>query len=288
MNKTVGFIGSGKIVHSLIPALIKNDFTIEFVIGNNQDELKSLKNNYSIKTTSSSIENIKDCDLIFVAVPDSKISEISQNISELEKDFSSAIFIHLSGSGTIEELKSLSDKNILVAGFHPMQSFPSYNSVPLKNVYAAVETENKNIFDKLSAVAEQLKMIPFQIFPDQKTAYHLMGVMVSNFMTANFFNADKLFPESKNIPASNKLLSTIATQTLENIIKSGSVNSLSGPIERGDLETVQKHLELLKNTPSQLSFYISSSLTLCEIALKKGSITESGYNDLINLLKKYS
>lgn len=287
MNKSVSFIGSGKIVHSFIPALLNSGFEIDTVVGQNHSELEILASEYKIKSCSQNFSSLDEKSYIFLAVPDSEILDVANSIAKLNLDFADTVFIHLSGSKTISELSPLSSKGYIVAGLHPMQTFSSYSAIDLHDVHAAIETTDAKIYSELSELALELKMKPFRIKSEEKTAYHLMGVFVSNFMTANFFNADEIVKKSKSIPDSKDLMQSIARQTLENILNNGPINSLSGPIERGDTVTIKNHLECLKKEPNLLSFYISSSLTLCEMALQKGSISESKHEELKNLLKNF-
>lgn len=284
MIKSASFIGSGKIVHSLIPALIEKNISVESVYSLNKTELNFLNSNYKVDAVND-LSKLFTSDIIFIAVPDSLISEIAVELSTLTKNFSNTIFIHLSGSKTIADLSSLAEKKYKVAGFHPMQTFPSYEKVNLQNIYSAIEATDLEVFDNLKDLAQKLEMNPFEIKSEEKTAYHLMGVFVSNFMTANFFNADQITKQFGNIPKSQELLNIIAKQTLENILKNGAVNSLSGPIERGDVETVKLHLEELKKNKTALDHYTATSLTLLKIAFEKGSINQEKFNEISILLK---
>jgi len=284
MIKSASFIGSGKIVHSLIPSLMEKNISVESVCSLNITELNFLSSNYTI-TAVNNLSELFPSDIIFIAVPDSLISEIAVELSTLTKNFSNTIFIHLSGSKTISDLSSLSEKKYRVAGFHPMQTFSSYQKVNLQNIYSAIETTDSEVFNKLKNLSTKLGMNPFEIKSEEKTAYHLMGVFVSNFMTANFFNADQITKQFGNIPKSKELLNVIAKQTLENILTNGAVNSLSGPIERGDAETVKLHLNELKKDKTALEHYISTSLTLLKIAFEKESINQAKFNEINILLK---
>lgn len=286
MSKSVSFVGSGKIVHSLYPALIQAGYQIESVVSPDKKETESLTLNQ--KTVSSTnLQELYNSDFIFIAVPDSKINFLAKEISNLDKDFSKTVFLHLSGSKTLSELLPLEKKGFKTAGMHPMQTFPSYSQINLTDVYTAIETEDEKVFESVKILTEDLKMNSFLINPEQKTAYHLMGVFVSNFMTANFFNADEITKQFTNIPEAGKLLNTIARQTLENILEKGSVNSLSGPVERGDLSTIKLHLNQLKNNSAVLNHYVSSSLILAKIALEKGSISRVTYEEICGLLNSF-
>jgi hypothetical protein len=90
-----------------------------------------------------------------------------------------------------------------------------------------------------------------------------------------------------------KLLSGIAEKTLNNITANGSVNSLSGPVERGDYKTVKKHIEALrqalkskKGTGSMLAGYISQSLILIELVKEKNRELSPAHKKIKKMLKE--
>jgi predicted short-subunit dehydrogenase-like oxidoreductase (DUF2520 family) len=89
------------------------------------------------------------------------------------------------------------------------------------------------------------------------------------------------------------LISPILYSTLSNIKKSGAVNALSGPVERGDIKTIKKHLSVLKkdasktNNNSLLLSYIAQSLNLLEVSEKKHGHRDIMHKKIKELLREY-
>jgi len=74
---------------------------------------------------------------------------------------------------------------------------------------------------------------------------------------------------------------------LQNIEKKGSVPSLTGPIARGDLGTLEKHLQAIaENIPDLLPAYRELGKITAEVALKKNSISSQESLNIKLLLSK--
>ncbi|MEJ2507760.1 MAG: DUF2520 domain-containing protein [Ignavibacteriaceae bacterium] len=215
----------------------------------------------------------------FFTVPDGEIKKVAVELSHLKLNFKNSYFIHLSGSENIETLNPLKRKGGRTASIHPMQTFPSHKIVSLKNVYAAIEIKEDNRFRYLGKLCKTLGMIPFRIKSDKKSLYHLAGVFASNFLAGNLFVSKRMLVENK-IPENmffNILNATVNT-TLSNIKKVGPAKALSGPVERGDIQTICKHISSLKKMIKkpdgkyfflQLKNYIVQSINLLDLVEEK-------------------
>jgi predicted short-subunit dehydrogenase-like oxidoreductase (DUF2520 family) len=84
---------------------------------------------------------------------------------------------------------------------------------------------------------------PFRIGSKDKALYHLAGVYSSNFLVGNLFNAFSLFNSKDKKPAD--IFKTTSYTTLKNGFELSPAKSLSGPVDRGDIYTIKKHLEAL-------------------------------------------
>ena len=194
------------------------------------------------------------------------------------------LVIHLSGSKSIDSLIRLKLIGAEIGSIHIMQTFPDKLRIDVDGCYAAIESDNNNVRDFLFGLAVKLKMLPFDIKSEAKIYYHLMGVFASNFTIANFYNSDKCRDKfSWNMPGTAQLLIPIVEKTLSNISGNGISEALSGPVKRGDLETIQEHITALKKDKLMLVHYLSASLTLLESARKTSSIQEEKYTRI----KKY-
>jgi predicted short-subunit dehydrogenase-like oxidoreductase (DUF2520 family) len=157
-----------------------------------------------------------------------------------------------------------------------MQTFPSKRCINIKGCYAAIETDNRKTEKILFAVANDTGLKPFKVGSNSKAFYHLAGVFASNFLAGNLVSAESVFKKTgnKNINFI-EMISPILSATLLNIKKAGAVNALSGPVERGDIQTIKKHLSALKkdakqtNNNSLLLSYVAQTFNLIEVAEKK-------------------
>lgn len=280
INKNnIAIIGAGKISYSLTAALIKAGFNVSIITSKRIKSAKNLANKFRIENFSTRLENISfKSGTFFLAVPDNQINSVSNNLSKLKFDFQNSIFIHLSGALNIYELDSLKKGKAQTASFHIMQTFPSKRIINVKNCYAAIETDNVRTKKFLFDLAQKLSLKPFEIKSTEKTFYHLAGTFASNFLVGNIFNSETLFNSGnkKNVKFF-EIINPIVQSTLKNIKTIGVSDALSGPIERGDIQTIKKHLsELRTRKKNNVIFfnYIIQSLNLLDLVKEKlGELT---------------
>ncbi len=250
-KSNIAVVGAGKIAYSLVYALTKNGYRIKLIISNNLKSAENLAKKYSIKNYSNNLSDLDSkAKVVLLSVPDNQIKITADKIARLQINIRDSLFIHLSGAEDISKLKALEKKGAFIASFHIMQTFPTKRNVKVENCYAAIETENKYAEKFLYDLSAKLKLKPFKLNSAEKARYHLAGVFVSNFLSGNIFNSEKIFDIKKNNNnySNFDLLFPIIKSTLENINKLGSSKALSGPIERGDLSTIKKHISVLKHS----------------------------------------
>lgn len=279
----IAVIGAGKIAHSLTSALVQSGFKINFILSKSASSAKALAKKFSIPDYSNNYSDVTSANIFFICTPDSSIEEAAFNLSQCEINFSKSLFIHLSGSLDISCLRVLKDKGAGTASLHIMQSFPSKKVVSIKNCYCAVETEDDSAGKFLFRLAKKLELKPFKIESGQKVFYHIAGVFMSNFLVGNFYNALLAFNESgvKDVDFI-KLFEPIIKATIANIKKNGITKALSGPVDRGDIKTITRHIEALDNAKvdSEKQFnvllnYIIQSAGLIEVTKEKyGKVIE--------------
>jgi len=287
--------GAGKIAYSLAPAISEAGYKIKVIISNKTKWAEDLAAKLKISDYTDNPESLKLKKGIFIlAVPDNQIKSIAERYSKLKIDFPHSLFIHLSGSNDVSLLKSLALKKAHTASFHIMQTFPSRRRINIKNSYAAVETKSIEISEYLFILARDLELKPFRIESQYKTIYHLAGVYSSNFLNAVLFQSQRLFDQLKLKRYSfNDILAPLYNSTIRNIKLSSPAKALSGPIERGDLDTVKKHIRELKRLPGIkediLNSYLVLSLSLIDATkIKYGKLNSSQLKIKELLLKELS
>jgi len=271
-NTEIAFIGAGKIAHSLVPALTEKGFQITHLISRNIDSALKLTSLYNISNYSDDLNILKDFSgIVFLSLPDKSIEETANKLSTLDLNFKKCIFIHLAGAFDSSILSSLSVKGGAIASMHIMQTFPSSIRVDINGTYAAIESDSPEVYDTLNELAKKIGMHTFRISKEEKTKYHIAAVYASNFINALLYGSSELINGIQGLPGNPiELFQPIIMSTLNNIMKMGPINGLSGPIERGDFDTIKKHLKELKEKhKSLLPGYITLSILLLETANKK-------------------
>ncbi|MDP4174410.1 MAG: DUF2520 domain-containing protein [Bacteroidota bacterium] len=245
----ISIVGAGKVAFSLVKALLDAGLNVISVFSRTKESSEKLAAKFNIPLYGDDLSAIdSSSELFFLAVPDSEIENAAYALSNAKLDFHKCLFVHLSGSQDISRLKLLKSKGASIASFHIMQTFPSCEVVELRDHFAAIETDNVTTEKYLFDLALKLKLKPFHISSEKKVFYHLTGVWASNFLIANLFNASQVFQSAKISEVEFlQIVKPIINSTFDNVLKNGISSSLSGPVIRGDLETIKKHVSALSS-----------------------------------------
>jgi len=295
MKTKIAIIGAGRIAYSLTSALLKEGYIVDAIISRKINSAKALAEKFGVKKYSDDINLIsKSVNVFFITVPDSEIKKIAVQLSKLKIKFSTAYFIHFSGAEDISVLNPLKVKGGKTGSLHLMQTFPSKKIVNIKNVKSAIETNDDSMYKFLLQLCSDLQLIPFRIDSKDKTYYHLAGVFASNFLAGNLFNAQKLL--SLNYIEEQKyfdILRSTIYSTLKNIKTVGPAKALSGPVDRGDIKPIRKHISSLKRKSknskgnyfsSLLKNYIIQSVNLIDLVEEKHGELNKSHQDIKKLL----
>ncbi|MCW8811528.1 MAG: DUF2520 domain-containing protein [Ignavibacteriaceae bacterium] len=271
-------IGAGKLAYSLTSALLDAGYSVQSVISRKLSSAKSLAKKFSIPHFSNSIHKIPaNVKIYFITVPDGEIKKVAESLSKLKKNFTDCICIHFSGVENISALQSLHKKGCEVGSLHIIRPFPSKNVVDINNFPASIETESKRANSYLIQLCKKLKLKPHRIKSDEKILHHLAAVHSSNFLVGNLFSAFHLIDSKNNLP--KEILKQTTQTALDNVFKLGPAKALSGPIDRGDIYAIKKHIAALdkqircakKNKKLKLlkKSYVVQSLLLLEVVKEK-------------------
>jgi predicted short-subunit dehydrogenase-like oxidoreductase (DUF2520 family) len=287
--KRIAFVGAGKAAWSVVNAFVKCGLNVSCIVSRSAVSAKTLAEINKIESFSADAAILpQKADVIFITTSDDQIKNVTRELSLLDFDFKNSVFAHISGTCTSTELEMLENKGAAVASFHIMQTFPSKAAVDLNGCYAAVETKNPAALELLDGIAKTIGVKPFNISAENKPMYHLSAVMASNFMTANIFNAVQVF-KNTGIKGAEfiDIMKPLLERTLTNILCNGLSDAVSGPAERGDVDTVRKHIEILKDSGNELlTGYILNSLSLLRLLFERNGTLTKAQSLLKNFLER--
>ena len=289
------FIGAGKVAHTLIPILLKKNYNVKGIVSRQNKSADSAGRKFKLDFYTSDFNKIPlNSRIFFITVPDIKIFNVVEKLVLLDLDFNNSLFVHTSGNESSSVLRALQKKGAATASFHIMQTFPSLKQVDISNSPAAIETGSQKAERFLKSFSASLNLKAFKINEEEKVFYHMAGVFAANFLTANFQASDKLLNNTALRGKNHyRLFEPIVKTTLSNIKNNGVDGSLSGPVQRGDYLTVQKHLVSLKKLKAKerkllLHSYISQSLMLLESIKRNGNRLKAGQIKVKKILEAES
>lgn len=181
---------------------------------------------------------------MFLAVPDAVIAETAARMAAADPPAGVA-FVHLSGATTLDALDALAPRPR--GSFHPLQSFPfPRGPEAFRGITVAVDATTPGLRRSLNALARQLGATPKHVPDAQRAAYHASGAFASNFVTVMVREAVRLLEGiGWTETEATKALLPLVEGAVENMRRKGVVRALTGPIRRGDSETVSRHLEVV-------------------------------------------
>jgi predicted short-subunit dehydrogenase-like oxidoreductase (DUF2520 family) len=177
-------------------------------------------------------------DVMLVAVRDEAIVDVVDCLEE--KSFDTPVAAHLSGFVPVTTLRPLQETGVAIGGFHPLQTLPDpeRGSRALAGSYAGIEGDPLAV-GLLTDLAGSLGMRPFRLRDEFRPAYHAGAAAASSFVITAIATAADLLASAHVDPSVARPLVETA---IANVFEFGPGRALTGPIARGDIETVIGHL----------------------------------------------
>lgn len=181
-------------------------------------------------------------------------------------------------------LEALQQIGAQIGAFHLLQSFgPSiFAWQRIAGSFAAIEAVGK-LKRELWAVAKAVNALPFEIRGSQRAAYHAAAVLSSNAIVTLLDAGERILKNAGFERAlAGKMLLPLTRGSLENVTLLGSEQALTGPVVRGDAETVKSHLIALTRQDREL--YRTMMQAALELAIRSGRLKESDAKALREVL----
>ena len=180
------------------------------------------------------VESRDGAGLVLICVPDAAIAKVAQEIEP------GPWVAHVSGGTPLSSL----DPHTRRFGVHPLQTFTrARGPEQLDCAWAAVTGETEESRARGFELAEILGLRPFQLDEEDRAIYHAGAAIASNYLVTLHRAASELL-EAAGAPP--EALEPLMRRTIENDFE------LTGPISRGDWETVERHLETIRARRPQL------------------------------------
>jgi predicted short-subunit dehydrogenase-like oxidoreductase (DUF2520 family) len=281
----IGIIGAGKVGIALGHVLQNKGLAVVTVASRREESLLRARNYIGGKCTYTTdiTEVARSADVIAVTTQDREIRAVARAIFEKVESLEEKLFFHTSGAHAASELSPLDEKGAILGSLHPLQTFPDVNSgiVALPKTYIFIEGDEKGL-PLLDLLASTVGMKAQRIESENKVLYHLSAVFVCNLLSALMHSGEGIM---RRIGIGLEPFFPIIETTLRNIEQKGPLMSLTGPVVRGDAETVASHLQAMKGMDLHESVYTILSQVALEMAVERKTLTSAQLGELTRILK---
>lgn len=218
-------------------------------------------------------------DLTIIAVPDRAIAPVCESIPWRR----GAMVVHTSGSMSRDALASAAAAGAQVGGWHPLKSFAGTpRDADLAGSTFAIEAES-SVRGALLSLTDAVGGVPIFLEPGDRARYHAAAALASNGLVALLADAAEMWGEF-GIDRAHALaaLLPLVEGTVANLRAVGLPDALTGPVERGDVETVRAHMAAMDVRES--AAYRALGRTAVRLADERGRLTDEQRRALDALL----
>jgi predicted short-subunit dehydrogenase-like oxidoreductase (DUF2520 family) len=286
MKKTIGFIGSGAVAAGLAQLISGKGRTIASITGRNTERVRFLAERIGIGHYGSNLsDTVRLSEITFICTTDDSIMEVAEKLSDDISDLTGKIVFHTSGSATSTILASLKEKGANTGSFHPLQTFPggTEETVTLEGCAVALEGDAEALRAG-NEITITLGAYPLVLSAELKTLYHASATIASNGLIALTGAVEELYGELKAGDDGLQYYYRLMQQSLSNSMRIGAVQAITGPVARGDLSTLKRHIgDLRRRLPHIIPLYIVLGSHCVQLALAKGTISEPQAGEIMEM-----
>lgn len=269
--RDIAIIGAGRLGTALGRALVRSGFRITAVSDISPAAARRVTRVLGrVRITGNNVAAAGSAGAVFLCVPDTAIAGVARELAKSALDWRGRVIVHCSGLLDSRSLSSLRRRGALTASAHPVQSFPRKSSPgdPFRGIPVGIEGQAGAVA-WLRTVTRRLGAKPVALPPGTKPLYHAACSLASNGLVILMDAAQELLIEAGfSRKAARDLLAPLVQGTLHNVNKLGTAAALTGPLIRGDGETVARHLSVLKGFRQTLKAYRALGLRGLEIVQK--------------------
>ena len=276
-QRTIGFIGIGVLGKGLALSLASRGYSVVAAYSRSLSSAWWLGDRLPECRVYSSAQDLADnCDLVFITTPDSVIEDVASALSWRPGQGA----VHCCGASSTEILLPVSRQGGVCGAFHPFQTFasledPESAAARLTGVSFAVAGEGW-LRPYLLDMARNLGGRPVPIDDADRPLYHASAVLACGYLTALLQGAVSLWAAMGFTPEeAMDALYPLAKTTLDNALRMGTAASVTGPVVRGDTQTMQAHLkELSRQVPAVVPLYQALAEASIPLAQERGVAPE--------------
>jgi predicted short-subunit dehydrogenase-like oxidoreductase (DUF2520 family) len=253
----ITLIGAGNLAHALGTSLRKAGYHIDSVAfrpaPSSRKRAAALAKQLGAKPVPLGEVPLR-ADVVWLCHTDDALADTARALAR-KPGWKGKTVLHSSGALPSSVLAAVKREGAHTASVHPMMTFVPGTVPCMKSVPFAVEGDRKAV-TVARRIVRDIEADSFTIKESNKTLYHALGSFSSPLVVATLVTAERVGRAAGLTAAqTKKVMEPILRQTFKNYLERGAAAAFSGPIKRGDLETIRRHLRELKRVPAASEVY---------------------------------
>lgn len=284
-------VGAGAVGTTLARALHMCGYPVAAVLSRTVNDAEALADRVGATIAASSWDAVPAAvRLVWICVPDDAISSVAEALSGVDHPWGKTIVAHTAGAKTAQALAPLAQRGAATMSFHPMQTF-ALDTPPdaFQDIVVGLEGDERALAAG-ETLARTLGARPVQLTPEEKVRYHCAAALASNGLVALTGVVEEVFGVTQEklggVSSPVDLVGPLVEQTWANLGEGSPEGVLTGPVQRGDRDTLRAHLDaLMAETPHLVSLYAALSTEMVRIAVRGGDLSPTEAEELLATLR---
>jgi len=275
MSETLSIVGGGRVGRALGRRLHELGWRVGVVTGRSISTAREAVRVICAGQPSDRLSHqILNSNVVLITTPDDAIECVAKDLAQLGgKEWSGKVVLHTSGALDVCALGPLAELGAATGSIHPMQTFSHQNIPTLSNCIFGIDGAPLALRIARKMI-HQMGGVPVRLSGANKAAYHAAGSFACAFVLALVETATRLLMAQgfKRRQALRALL-PLTRQTLDNFERLGPTAAWTGPLSRGDLSTIERHVQALADgqPESREAYEVLSRLSASALAAEPGS-----------------
>lgn len=263
----IGIAGAGKVGCSIGKYLKEQGISIAGFYSKTKESVDEAATFTDTKAFGSMEELLAQCEILFITTPDGAIEEVWESIRN--ESIQNKIICHFSGALSSAVFSNRKEKGVSACSIHPMYAFSNkFTSYEQLNQVMFTMEGDEEALDVVKPIFERAGNKVCVIASESKGRYHAAASMMSNMMVGLYQMGLSMLTDCGFSAEDAKELTTpLVRNNIEAVLATSPEQALTGPIERSDEATIEKHLSILG--PGEKEVYVNLGQVLLDIAERK-------------------
>lgn len=285
--RQIGIVGAGRVASALALAVAPHAAAPPMLWSRTAEHARAAAARIGATAVAAHAEALMCmCDVVAIAVSDDALEQVAADLARLLPRDSAPMVFHVSGRSGAAILEPLRAAGALTAAIHPAMTFtgdPQSEARRMAGARFAVTGSTAEATGQAERIVALLGGVAVEIAEDRRSLYHAALCHASNHLVTLIAGAANTLRDA-GVDDPSVLLAPLVRAALENSLDQGFAG-LSGPLLRGDVQTIGGHLDTLKaHSPDLLPAYRAMALATLDELERSGATPSDRLTALDSLL----